>query len=188
MVLLESGWENAEFRNKEQSIALGKEMGYVNYLATVAGIEIKGNDPDLMSRIEYVARKYSLEVAFAYCGLSQWEYYHNWDSYLFQDEGFQKELLRRLRVDDFEFSVENFTLCLQKVLGEGFDENKNYHDYFHPYLQLNLFNEITANLNIFRDEFMIEQILKYKDSYSRILCLKGYGHLDANLDKLEGLA
>jgi hypothetical protein len=187
IILLEGGWENPHLIQRSKAIQIGKEMGFMNYIANKNKIPLAGNDPDYMSQVLYITKTYGVKKSFVYFMLIQWTHHQNFDSYIITDKGFQEELLKRSGIETFDFSLENFQKLIKEEYHEGFNKKKNYYNYFHPYKKINHFNEITVTLTTFRDKFMMEQIKKFMNSHKNILCIKGSGHLDMNINELHAL-
>ena len=64
-------------------------------------------------------------------------------------------------------------------------ENKSYADYFNPLLNIHNFNNITRELNISRDRYMLRQILGLMDKYNNIMVVKGKYHINNNFENIR---
>ena len=159
IVLTEGNFNKGNFNSVEDAIKYGQEMGYVSFFCNKRNISMFSNDPPINKQILFVKNKYSDETGKLYFLLrdcSLWE----------QDK-------------------EKILILMKKILNEDFDESKDYSDYFNPIMSINLFNEITRELNKFRDDYMIEKLKKLLKKYSKIFIIKGDYHLNTNFSKIK---
>lgn len=161
IVLVEGNWDEATFNSVEDAIKFGREQGFTVFISKEKSISVESNDPPLEEDKKFVEDKYNSEISELYFLLRQFS------PMITQEE---KERIKAL---------------LKKVLNEGFDDTKNFSDYFNPTFSTNLFDEITKKLNVFRDEFMIKKIDDLLKQYSKIFVIKGDYHLNSNLEKIR---
>jgi len=162
VVLLEGNFDKATFASEEESIKGGNEMGYVSFVCKSLGISLFSNDPLNEETFNFVREKFGEVLARGYFELRDFEF----NPSRFQD-------------------IKQLSFLINGTLGEEFDEDKSYRDYFNPLLSLNKFNEVTRKLNKFRDDFMLGKILVLMKPNKKLLVIKGENHIKENLEEMK---
>ena len=163
IVLIEGGFDKANFNSKEEAIKLGQEMGFTSFLCKEKGISMKSNDPSDSEEIKFLEENYKTEVVNLY--------------FLLRD--FSTKRTTKL--------PQNIDSLMKEVLNEKFHLSKDYGDYFNPTLSINLFNEVTRKLDFFRDSYLRDLLKGLLKKHKRIFIIKGDYHLESDLDKLQNL-
>lgn len=163
IVLVEGNFDKANFENEEDSIKLGGEMGYTSFICKQRGIPIESNDPQTNDDRDFIQKKYGNDAKNIYFSL------------------------RQLGPSTNEEDKQKIKLFLKKNLDEDFSEEKNYSDYFNPTLSINLFNEMTKELNKFRDEYMLKKIKESLKNCSKIFIIKGDYHLKTYINEIKDI-
>ncbi len=179
VILIEGGFENAVFSDEKEAIHKGWETGFVSYFAKEKKIDLIGNDPSEIDCINFIKLLYEKDITFLYFVL------RNLSIWIKQLSFTKKEVIDLAIGDfkkfsewgDYDYSFENFKNIFEKVLRENFDINKCYINWFNPNIKEKITNKISKRLNIFRDSFMIQQILNSLLDYDKICVIKGNSHL-----------
>ena len=161
IVLVEGNFDTATFNSAEDAIRYGREQGYASFISKERSIPLESNDPPHGNDRKFIEDKYDAETNELYF------------------------LLRKFSPKTTNKEKERIKMLLKKILNENFDDSKNYSDYFNPALSINLFNRITKELNVFRDEFMLNKIGDLLKRYSKIFIIKGDYHLNVNLENIR---
>ena len=185
LILIEGGFENATFKSEKESINKGWELGFVSFFAKKNKISLKGNDPSDEECINFIASKYSKDLAFLYFIL------RNLNMLLKQNpEQSNNDKIKIILEDfrknskwDYNFSWKKFLHLFEKEFKELFNINKDYTNYFNPNLNLSRFNYISKKLSLFRDNFIENKLTEYLQYNNKILIIKGGGHFE-NYKKL----
>lgn len=163
VVLVEGAFSEATFDSVEDSIKRGGEMGYASFISGKKSICVRSNDPLIMEAKKFLENKYGArcgELYFLLRGFSSGVGGEDWE---------------RIRV------------LLGEVLNEDFHESKKYSEYFDPTISKNLFNKITRELNVFRDEYMLNEISRLLKKHSKIFVIKGDYHLESYFEKIRSV-
>lgn len=162
VVLLEGNFDRATFDSVEDSIKYGADMGYASFLSKKKSIRVESNDPPFVEDKKFIENRYGSEMGELY--------------FLLRDiPGASDEGRERIKI------------LLKQILNEDFDEKIDYLDYFDPTISKNLFNEITKELNVFRDEYMLSKISELLNECSKIFVIKGDYHLNSCFEEIRSV-
>ena len=189
IILIEDQFHQFTYPNEEAAIENGAEMGFACFFAKEKGIKVISNDPPRTEEYKYMENKYGREKVFIYYILRPLE----------QMKKQQPEIYKNIIVDliqnfkseanweDFDFSQKSFNKIFEKIFLCPYDSNKSFYDYFNPTLDLNLLNEMTRDLNMFRDDFMISILKEILKKFNRIFIIKGHHHLEKYKNKIKSI-
>ncbi len=79
--------------------------------------------------------------------------------------------------------IEDIKNLYIKIFNEKLEISRDYDDYFNPAKKINLFNNITRELNNYRDNYMFKKIKEILKTHNKIFIIKGDYHIKSNLDK-----
>jgi len=161
IILIEGNFDKANFPTEEIARSIG-EMGLISHLAKKKGIIIKSNDPLNKTQERFISKEFSEDLSKFYFLL-------------------RNNLGRKLE----EVTKNQINKLMLKLLGEEFNETKDYSDYFNPTKQINLLNRITRKLNNFRDDFMLRILKEEISNHKIVLVVKGEYHIFSELPKLK---
>lgn len=162
VVLVEGNFDKAMFDSIEDSIKYGADMGYASFISKEKSIRVESNDPPFIEDNKFIEKRYGSKIRELYF------------------------LLRNLSGASDE-ERERIKMLLNQVLNEDFDEKVNYLDYFDPTISKNLFNKITRELNIFRDEYMLDKISELLNKRYKVFIIKGDYHLNSYFKKIRNI-
>ena len=178
IILVEDSFDMINFNNEETAVKIGGEMGYVSFIAKKSRMAIESNDPRFNEDILFLEKKYSKDLSFLYFFLRQKSFLINHEKTIGKD--LNGEILQQIKKEtswnNYDYSLKNVNNIFNAIFLDRFIE-KDYSDFFNPTLSINLFNEVTRELNKFRDEFMISKLKKILKRYNRIFIIKGSHHL-----------
>ena len=170
IVLIEGGFENADFSSEEEAIQNG-ESGFTCFLAKSKNIVVKGNDPSNSDQINFLMKSYDKNLIFAYFILRKLSQT--------QDKKLIKKYIDNFKHltnwKNFDYTPKNLIINIKTILGKDITEITK--DYFNPYLDISYFNEVTKELSEFRDNYMINLLKNLINSYKKIFIIKGKSHL-----------
>lgn len=178
IILVEDSFDLMDFDNEEMAIQRGGEMGYVSFIAKKSGIVVESNDPRFNEDILFLEKKYSRDISFLYFFLRQRSFLINHGKTV--GKNLDGEILQQIRKEtswnNYDYSLERVNNIFNIIFLDRLIE-KDYSDFFNPTLSINLFNEVTRELNKFRDNFMIGKLKKVLKKYNHIFIIKGSHHL-----------
>ena len=183
VILIEGGYEKAEFSNEKEAILKGGEMGFTSYFAKKNKIILLQNDPSDKECIKFIEKNYGKEFTFLYFTL------RNFSSLLKKDLPLSDEEKLKITLKDFEkksewkkydYSFLNFKKIFSKKLNKIFVLGKKYSNYFNPNLNHSKTNKASKKLSEFRDEFMIKKANECLSKFKKIFVIKGESHISNN--------
>ncbi|MBS3070775.1 hypothetical protein J4407_00530 [Candidatus Pacearchaeota archaeon] len=190
VILIEGGYENAEFLSEDDAISRGWEMGFVSYFAKKKKILLLPNDPSEKECIKFIENIYGKDLAFLYFFLRNLDSLLRKDLPLSSEEKMKivlKEFEENSQWENYDYTSSNFKRIFLETFDKDFILDNIYGNYFNSSLNYNITNEATRKINTFRDKFMAEQIIKYLKSHNRIFIIKGKTHLFDNKELFQKL-
>ena len=180
LILIEGGYENADYNSENEALENGIEMGFVNFYAKSKVIMLKGNDPPSRENTIFVESFYGKKMTFLYFilrnSLSK-VHLSNKKNFKYEMNKLIQNFKSYSNWENFEYSLENFKVIFFNILKEHYQETKDYLNMFNPNLNINQLNLITRKLNIHRDYFMLNKIIEEFKNHDKIFIIKGSHHL-----------
>jgi hypothetical protein len=186
VILLEGGFENAQYKTIEEAVQQGVEFGCTNFLAGEMGITLKGNDPPIIKQYIKIAKSFGLPTLNVYhClhFLNSRKVFISLEGYIKNNDYFKKE------IDSLQlhFSYEEFLKHFKEIYREPYNPDGNYNEYFSPFENISILNDVAREIDIYRDKYMLDAIKKNLSEVDRVMVVKGEGHLRANWFTLHRL-
>ena len=114
VVLIEGGFEHADFKNEKEAIAMGADTGYLAFLSKQLNIPIKPNDPSFSNCFTFLDKKYNPDFSFLYFFLREKSSYTNAKLNI-PDEAILEKIKRINSDKTFDFSLPN----VKKIFYDG---------------------------------------------------------------------
>lgn len=185
-ILVEGNFDIANYKDANEAINFGGDMGFVTYLAKKNGIAVLSNDPPFEEDIDFLKKEYDKEFSFVYFFLRKKSLMIEMKEYISHksDEEIIYNFSQYAKWNNFEFSSVQINKAYKRIFGTDMEE-KAYSDYFNPTLDINVFNEATKKLNKFRDEYMIKILRNIFKIHKKVFLIKGSYHIKTNLEKIK---
>lgn len=174
------------FKNKDSTIVISGEPGYIIQLSQENEVDYATIEPEEKNEYEYLLKTYDLEwvVLMYMCRqidnqqrLS--EAYNTSDAQFEQNMDYFFRMLERdgIPLDKGQMEFTYWKNIYEKLLNRKLEWRKFNPDLYYPNKYLTKLNEINRASDEFRNLFMIEKILETSDKFDKIMVLVGGGHL-----------
>jgi len=182
--LVEDEFDIADFKTESEAINKGGDMGFISFLAKKRGIKVVSNDPRFEEEFSFIEKRYGRDLSFLYFFLRD-------RCSMIKSKTFTKYLTDKEIIDYILKKVHYYNYSLDRVkktFKELFNsemEERDYSAFFNPTLNINKFNEVTWELNEFRDDYMINKLRELLKENTKIFIIKGEHHLNKSKEKIQ---
>lgn len=188
LILIEGGYEKANFDSEKEALEKGLEMGFVNFYAKKNKILLEGNDPNYSKTISFLESFYDKRHIFLLFVLL---------FSLFKPRNCEEKKIITYMEDainnfksisnweNFDYSFDNFKLIFSEILKEKFEIKEDHTKWINPELEMSILNIISRKEDLYRDSYMINKIMEEFKEHDRIFVIKGTHHL-ITMEKVLG--
>ena len=178
---LNEGGEWRIFDSQEETIRKSGEQGFLRYVSKKYAVPVMSLEPPPEKEYEYIFKKYSKKdvLLMYFCRqISQLQRAQGIKSFEEYMSGFLKYLKESgMPVSDEETELEN----LIKIYEEFFNEEFNWEGFepknVWPNYNRTLLNEISREVSLFRDKYIVNFIKEQLSKNDRIFVLIGVSHV-----------
>lgn len=182
VILVEGGFENANFENEQEAIEKGLEMGMITYYLKSKNYPLLGNDPSFSEEINFLKKEYDLDLINTYFFLRSLSFYL--EKQIIPKDKVEEEVLKEINQKQQNLTLDTVKNTL-KTYDLEYNISTKYFDYFNPTIKGNIFNDMTRKLGEYRDSYMIEKLKNLLKKYNKILILKGEYHLKKSREAIN---
>jgi hypothetical protein len=180
LILVEGGYEIANYDSEKEALNKGLELGFTNFYAKKNNIKLKGNDPHHTKKVSFLESFYDKNHVFLHCVLG---------FSLYKSPDWSKEKLIKYMNDainnfkavsnwkNFEYSYKNFQKIFLEILKEKFKIKESHIKWINPQLKISELNSISRKETLYRDYYMLNKIMEEFKEYDKIFVVKGNHHL-----------
>jgi len=193
-VLHEGGNDWPIYKNKDSTVLISGEPGYIIQLSQDNKIKYSTIEPKAKDEYEYLLKRYSLEyvVLMYMCrqidNQQRLAIQHNTTDIQFIHN--MNYFFRMLANDGIPINGEKLEFLYwknvyKKLLKEELVWRKFNPELYYPNKYLTKLNEINRVSDEFRNSYMVEKILSTSDKFDKLMVLLGGGHLIMQQNLLE---